>query len=214
MKTVYFLRHGQTRLNRTWVHQFPDTRLSDKGRAQAAEVAEHFKNKKIDVIITSNLTRAEETAATIAQKNGAPFETSDLFVELRRPRSLWGISWAHPRSLWIMGCLYLNAAKEKWHHSDEENLEEFRARARRALELLADRPEQNILVVTHRGFIATLRERMMRDGLGTVGQYRRALWKNLEIGNCCYLTTSWIETGESDTSLDGTWTVDPKITCP
>jgi broad specificity phosphatase PhoE len=141
-------------------------------------------------------------------------ETNPLFAELRRPRVLWGKHWFSLRSLWIMARLYLFAGKEHWHYSDEENLEEFHARARRALEYLTDRPEKRILVITHRGFMAALAERIRRDGMDTTEQYRRALWKTLAIGNCCYLTAQWTSEGKNGDTLDGTWTLTDRPTCP
>lgn len=213
-KVVYFVRHGQTELNRAFVHQYPDTLLSKKGKEQAFVVAQHFRDIDVDVILASPLERAQQTAQTIAEVKGMQVETCALFAELRRPRVLWGTSWMSLRSLWVMARLYLFAGKEDWHYTDEENLEEFHARARRALEYLADRPEERILVVTHRGFMAALAERIKLDGRDTVEQYRRALWKTLAIGNCCYLTATWESQGENGDTLDGTWTLKGRPTCP
>jgi len=214
MKTVYFLRHGQTALNKKGVHQYPETQLSVRGRRQAEAAAVYFTHIPLDVIIASPLDRTKETASIIAAAKGMPVEYSDLFVELRRPRSLWGVSWLAPRSLWTMGLLYLHASRTNWHYSDEENIEEFHARARRALELLVQRPEEHILVVTHRGFMVGLEERMMHDGMDNVTQYRHALWKNFKIGNGCFLTAHWSEEGANGETLTGTWTVEKGTHCP
>ena len=213
-KKIYFLRHGQTALNKTWVHQYPETLLSEKGQEQAKSIAEQLKNTQIDIIICSPFMRTKQTADAVALITGAPVEQSALFVELRRSRELWGKSWLSIKSIWIMGLSYLFAGRVNWHYSDEENLEEFRTRTRRALEFIADRPEENILVVTHRGFMAGLVERLKRDGMETVRQYRRALWKNLSIGNCCYYTAEWTQKGENGKTLDGTWTIEKGTTCP
>ncbi len=214
MKTIYFLRHGETTGNRGLKHQFPETPLSEQGRMQAGAAAEHFKDLGIEAIIASPYLRASETAETVSQRIGVPVEYSELFTELRRPRALWGMSWAHPRSLHTMARIYLHAKDTEWRDSDEENLEEFHARARRSLEYLADRAEERMLVVTHRGFMAALQERMKRDGLDTVAQYRRALWKNLMIPNCSYLTATWEPGGPSDETLDGMWSVKGGATLP
>ena len=215
MKTVYFLRHGETEGNRSWVHQYPETMLSECGKTQAAAAAEHLNATPLDLIVASPFTRAVQTAEAVrAHKPHAPVEYSDLFAELRRPHEIWGKSWFAPHSLSVMLQLYRNASRENWHYSDEENLEEFHARARRALEYLAHRPEERVLVVTHRGFMATLAERMKRDGMDSVAQYRRALWKNLTIGNCCYLTATWTPEGKNGETLDGTWSLQNGTTCP
>jgi len=214
MKTIYFLRHGETRESRAWIHQGEEVMLSARGRAQAEQAAHTFSALSLDLIITSPFERTKETAAIVSTVCSAAVEESALFVELRHPRELTDKRWLSPHSLFIMSQLYFFAGRTEWHYSDEENLEEFHARARRALEYLADRKEERILVVTHRGFMANLMERMKEDGMDTITQYRRTLWKNLLIGNCCYITTHWSSEGENGATLDGTWTLEKNITCP
>ena len=214
MKTVYFLRHGQTKLNKKNVHQFPETPLSEYGREQAHRIAEKLKEVPIDVIIASSHKRTSQTATIVNELHGVPLEHSDLFTELRRPSELHGVSWFSPKSLWIMGQLYFRVYNTEWHYSDEENLSEFQQRAFDALQSIANRPEKNILVVTHRGLMANMMSCTKDDGLGSVGRYRKALWRNLEIGNCCYFKTTWTADGEYGESLDGTWDVENGYICP
>lgn len=214
MKTIYFLRHGQTAGNRAWRHQHDDMPLSAGGEQQASWAARSLEGRGIECIVTSPLARTRQTAATVAATVGAPVEESDLLVELRRPSELIGTSWFSIKSFYAMGMLYLRAGTPHWHYSDEENLSEFRDRTFAALEMLAGRPEKTILVVTHRGLMSALEERMKRDGKGSIGQYRRALWKNLRINNCCFLTAHWSPEGENAETLTGTWSVEPSITCP
>ena len=214
MKTIYFLRHGQTDLNKKSVHQSPSTPLSERGREQAHAIAEKIKELPIDVIVTSPYERTYETAEIVNKMNAVPLQTYERFTELRKPSELEGTSWFSPKSLWVMGQLYFRVYNKKWHYSDEENLSEFQQRAFNALQCLANRPEQNILVVTHRGLMANLQSCMKNDGLTSVGRYRRALWKNMEIGNCCLFKTSWSADGEYGDTLDGTWDVETGYTCP
>lgn len=214
-KIVYFLRHGETAGNKSWRHQHNEMVLSATGRSQATEIADALSGKGIEHIITSPLARTRETATIVSALLGVgSIEESALFEELRRPSELINTSWFSLTSLYAMGMLYFKAGTPLWHYSDEENLSEFRDRTFAALEMLAARPEQTILVVTHRGLMSALEERMKRDGKGTVGQYRRALWKNLRINNCCFLTAHWSPEGENGETLTGTWTVEPSITCP
>ncbi len=214
MKTVYFLRHGITELNKSWHHQFLGTPLSVKGKKQAKAIAKRLSDTPIDVIIASPLARAKEAARIVSETIGVRVEENELFVELRRPRDLWGTHWLSPKSLYIMGVLYFRARTPNYHYSDEENLQEFHTRAREALQYLANRPEKNILVVTHRGFMANLFERIKRDGLDTIAQYKKALWKNLAIGNCCFFEAHWTPKGEYGETLDGTWSLDTQPNCP
>ena len=213
MKNIYFLRHGQTELNRKGVHQFPDTPLSDKGRRQAGAIARKLEDVPIDIIISSPLERAKETADIVAGVLDKKVETNANLVELRRPRELWGTSWFSPKSLWIMGLLYWRIGDD-WHYGDEENLIDFYHRGKKALESISNMKEENILVVTHRGLMANMISRIKGDGLDTIKQNRIGLWKNLEIKNCCYLKTTWTEEGEWGETLNGTWTLEKGSFCP
>lgn len=214
MKTVYFLRHGQTKLNKGLIHQYPDTMLSSNGHDQALKAAQRLSDESFDVILTSPLIRARQTAQAVAEATGKPIEEVALFEELRRPRIVYGKNWLSWTSMKAMLSIYWNAGRDNWHYSDEENLEEFHARSRRALEYLAQRPEEKILVVTHRGLMAALKERIMHDGMDTKKQYRHALIKNVTIGNCCYMTAVWTPQGENGDTLTGTWALEDGIVCP
>jgi broad specificity phosphatase PhoE len=211
MKTIYFLRHGQTDMNRRAVHQHAHTELGERGCAQARAAGEHFKDIPLDLIVVSPLVRTRQTAEAVrAFKPDVPVEYHDLFAELRRPSEIHGVSWFTPSTLYVLGLLYLHAGNAGWHYSDEENLAEFHARTRAALEYLASRPEERILVVTHRGFMATAASLMRHDGLDSRAQYLTALWHTFTIKNCSYLTATWSEEGENGRTLHGTWQVERK----
>jgi probable phosphoglycerate mutase len=214
MKNVYFLRHGETELNKKMVHQFPNTPLSKKGKAQARSIAEKLKNIHIDVILVSPYERTMQTAEIINRMLGVPLETNELLIELRRPTQLHGVSWFSPKSLWIMSQQYLRASNKEWHYSDEESLSEFHSRAFSALQCISNRPEENILVVTHRGIMASMMRSIKSDGTESISQNKKGLWKNLEIGNGCFITTTWTKEGEWGETLNGTWMLKKGYTCP
>src|SRR5579863_1100077 len=68
-QTLLFIRHGQTTWNeqQKLPGQLPGIALNDKGKRQAAELAEALKEVPISTIISSPLERAHETAKYIAQ---------------------------------------------------------------------------------------------------------------------------------------------------
>ena len=70
MKTTYFVRHGSTDGNETGAYQLHTIPLSEKGLAQVVFIAERFKNIPVDVIISSDMTRAAQTADGIARAVG------------------------------------------------------------------------------------------------------------------------------------------------
>jgi len=215
MKHIYFLRHGQTLFNKKMRHQYASTPLSAEGREQARAIAEKIKELHIDYILSSPYERAKETAELVAEATGTTsIEYSDLLVELRRPKELHGVSWFNPKSVWIMGLLYLFASHKNWHYSDEENLEEFRLRSKQALDFIASVQGKNILVVTHAGLMSNFVSSITHDGLDSLREYKRALWKTLRIGNCCFVSAKWLSQGEYGETLDGTWTIKEGATCP
>jgi uncharacterized phosphatase len=66
--TILLIRHGETDWNTEGRLQGnEDIELNDKGRAQAHEIAEYLKKEQWDMIISSPLKRAYETAIIISK---------------------------------------------------------------------------------------------------------------------------------------------------
>jgi broad specificity phosphatase PhoE len=69
--SFYIVRHGRSEGNATMTFQGRlDYPLDELGRGQAAAVADWFSGMKVDVVLTSPLARASETAAIIASALG------------------------------------------------------------------------------------------------------------------------------------------------
>lgn len=76
-KKIILVRHGRTDWNSERITQgHLDTFLNKEGLDQAIAVAEKLKDEKIDVIISSDLKRAFQTALVIAQKLKKKVKTS------------------------------------------------------------------------------------------------------------------------------------------
>ncbi|MCS4490513.1 histidine phosphatase family protein [Corynebacterium sp. ES2794-CONJ1] len=70
-RRLILLRHGETSYNASGRMQgHLDTELSTRGRAQAAQVAAFLETVKISRIISSDLTRASETARAVGERLG------------------------------------------------------------------------------------------------------------------------------------------------
>uniref|UniRef100_A0A7C4CGH8 Histidine phosphatase family protein n=1 Tax=Fervidobacterium thailandense TaxID=1008305 RepID=A0A7C4CGH8_9BACT len=66
---IYLVRHASTPWNELGLWQgVVDTELSEKGIREAKSVAEFFKSKKVDLIFSSPMKRALQTAQIIAQE--------------------------------------------------------------------------------------------------------------------------------------------------
>ena len=84
-KVVYIVRHAETEENSDGDRFIGSTNtiLSERGRIQAAQVADFLSKKsKIDLIYTSPLLRCLETAQAIQQKVGAPLWKDDDLREM------------------------------------------------------------------------------------------------------------------------------------
>jgi len=160
-KTVYLVRHGQSDDNGQPVFQTYDSPLSPQGRAQAATLAERAQHLKFDALIASPQPRAQQTAAAIAAATGQQLETSELFIERRKPASIEGKSWDDPtaRRTW-----------QKWERSvitsglnveTGENFDDMVQRADAALGFLQSHDKDSLLVVSHGHFIRTLIARIL-----------------------------------------------------
>lgn len=80
---LYITRHGETMRNAEYrVLGRTDDPLSEKGRAQARELAENLKDVEIDLIFSSPLGRAKETAETVAKTKGLEVIEDERLLEI------------------------------------------------------------------------------------------------------------------------------------
>lgn len=80
---VYLVRHGESLGNVTpGLARSEDPMLTDRGRTQAALAAGALTARGIDVVLTSPLRRARETAAAIGAAAGLTVEPVDGFHEV------------------------------------------------------------------------------------------------------------------------------------
>ena len=206
---VYFVRHGETVLNRKNVHQSPSTPLSPEGREQALTVAEALRGMNPDLLLTSGYTRARETAGTIGLCTGLVSTISGLFCEIVRPSSLYGKSHFHPSTLTYVLLSILNKDNVSWRYEDAENFNDISTRAKSALAHLESLhgTHESVIVVSHTVFINIMvsylcNDRMLavRDLLPIFLHVKRM--KNTDIIHLEYApsvgsnTCSWIEKGK------------------
>ncbi len=79
--SIYLVRHGETAGNATRTLQFPETPLSERGRAQAARVAARLVSVGAAAIVASDHLRAAETAEAVAAASGLPVAWEPLLAE-------------------------------------------------------------------------------------------------------------------------------------
>jgi len=89
-KTIYLLRHGQSKDNVAPVFQSTVSPLSDIGLEQAEFIAERVSKVSFEALISSPLQRTKQTAEAISRSTGKTITFSDLFVERIKPTNLDG----------------------------------------------------------------------------------------------------------------------------
>ena len=141
MKHLYFVRHGESELNVAQVYAGQiDTPLTDHGREQAQLAGEGARNLQFDLIVSSPLSRALETAQIIAVAVGYPKDKiviNDTLME-RSYGSLAGQPWSVQPNPAVF--------------PDIESDAEMTARAQIAFEFIKDLDVDTVLVVSHGDF--------------------------------------------------------------
>lgn len=149
---VGLIRHGLTDWNAEGrIQGQSDIPLNDEGKAQAQRLAVRLKqeNYKWDFIITSGLSRAQETGEIIAKVLNIPVYEPDQRIRERSFGLAEGLTAAERESKW----------GKQWDTCDlgQESNVEMQKRALAFMQDLAQKhPDANILVVSHGAFLAQL----------------------------------------------------------
>ena len=152
---VYFVRHGQTGLNSAHRHQSPNTPLSVEGREQMISRAGILRDINPDLLVTSEYTRARESARIIGLHTGLTPVTNGLFYEIERPSTLYHKSIFSIETVWYVLLSVLRRKNTVWRYADAENMHDIIERAHNALayiESLRD-THKSVVIVSHTVFI-------------------------------------------------------------
>lgn len=184
MKTIYFVRHGETEGNTQKIYQQFTTPLSEHGLQQATQLAKRAQHLQYSVIVTSHLSRALQTANIIHNLTQQQVVISELFQERQRPSAIRGKFEDDPEAMRIAEHLkahYYSTDVSK-RHSDEEFFFEMHERAENALKYLLERPESHILVVSHREFL-TIMVLTAIFGPTLTGDIYKTFWSHVQHAN-------------------------------
>jgi len=151
----WLIRHGETRWNaERRLQGWRDIELNEVGRAQAKIVARYLASDRftarVDVILSSDLSRARDTARQTAEHFSLPVQIDKGL----RERS-FGIYEGHDwTTLLGSSSATLNLRDPRQEVEDGESLLQFQDRIISAFEDLAQRHvRKNVLVFTHGGVI-------------------------------------------------------------
>jgi len=197
---IYIVRHGETEENVLGIIQgWNDTHCNATGLAQAQIVAKRLAHTTFTKLISSDLSRCQETSATIRQLQPPtlPYYTSKGLRERNLGRRQ-GLTRARSQEL----------AKEEGvpvSALEAESLEVFKKRAwaywTTEIETLANTaaPEDNLLIVSHGGFIYALIG-MLQHHNYTMTEPGKLQYARAHVSNCS-VTVVRIEHGTKHIEL-------------
>ena len=142
---IYFVRHAEPDYS---IHDDEKRPLSNKGELDAMKVADFFKDKSIDVVLSSPYKRALDTIKPFAENSGLRIETIYEFRERKVD------------NCWIED--FIDFSKKQWENfnyslSDGESLFEVQNRNIIALkEVLKKYAGKNIIIGSHGTSLSTI----------------------------------------------------------
>ena len=142
---LYITRHGETMRNAEQrVLGRTDDPLSEKGLAQAKDLADRIKDTEFDYIFSSPLTRARQTAQAVAESKGM-----EVIIDERLIETNFGDFEGVPRH-----CAEYQAGKRE-HFKRYPGGESYFDMAYRIYDFLfmlkREYPDKRVLVVSHGG---------------------------------------------------------------
>ncbi|MHB1086576.1 MAG: histidine phosphatase family protein [Minisyncoccota bacterium] len=177
MKTIYLVRHGESEINVSDMYVNTLTSpLTELGREQARLLADRAARIQFDVLLSSPIARAKETAETIATVTRHSIEYFDVFRERALPASITGRPKSDPEAKAMADAAVHASEHGTTKVEDAETFYELKERAGRAIQLLEERPEKNILVVGHGFFTRVLIARMLFGEDLTVKEFAPFVW--------------------------------------
>jgi len=157
MTTLLFVRHGETDWNRQGRFQgSQDIPLNEDGRAQARRLAAAW-NESGDVLVSSPLSRARETAEILSAALGLPLRNTDTRLAERSYGAGEGLTMAERNERFNDGAV-----------PGIEPPEALRFRALNFLESVTlEHPGRRVVAVSHGGFINAVLSLVSEGYLGS-----------------------------------------------
>lgn len=155
MATLLLARHGETDWNaeRRW-QGHTDRPLNDRGRAQAQALAERLDSTQLTAVWSSDLARARDTAAAVAERQGVEHRTTPELREVD-VGSWAGLTKADAERRFPEAAARWKQGFEGW--TDGETYEQMGERVLAALLRIADDDlDGPVLVVSHGGCIRAI----------------------------------------------------------
>ncbi len=182
---IYIIRHGQTELNiRNALQGRSDHPLNETGIRQAEEAAERLRGISFDIVYSSPLIRAVQTAEILAPDRKPVIDERLIEMEYGPYEG---------KSLRELGPEVMTFFRDFVHNPAPEGMEPLDSVVKRGGAFMEDRCRTggNILISTHAIAMKGILEYLTPDSGGSY-------WSK-NIGNCAVYTVEYL--------TDGAWTV-------
>ena len=146
MGRIFIVRHGESIANKQGIHQgHMDSPLTELGLEQAKKLAKRLKDEKFDLVYSSDLSRAYNTAKEIMKYHDNEIIIDELLREINKGE--WTGKLKEELNLDLLKGKYF---KKKFPNG--ESIIDFWNRLRKFLDLREkDFVDKNVLIVCHGG---------------------------------------------------------------
>jgi broad specificity phosphatase PhoE len=191
---VYFVRHGETDLNKRFVHQSPSTPLNERGFDQSRSVSEELRPMNATLLVSSTYERAAQTARVIGLTIGLTPVYKEMFREVARPSTLAESSLYSPRTLWFLFLSVLFRNNSRWRYKDGENFADIYTHVQRSFHFIESQVEahNSIIIVSHSAYINLMISYMCHDRRLSLGELIRILLQINQLKNCGIMHVEYV----------------------
>lgn len=198
---VWMVRHGQTDWNaQEKIQGLTDTELNDEGIRQAEQTAKQLSAQKVDIIVSSDLKRAQKTAEIIAKATG----TKLVIDSQMRERNYGEVEGKH-RDEWFVGM----AEIEKQYEGKPEGGESFKELEERMHKAFVSHRKEyagkNIVFVSHGAALTSLIGKLKQLDFETSRQNRLGNGEVVELDHDAPCEKCKGDLYEQDPDVFDTW---------
>lgn len=176
MTKLYLIRHGQSEWNiLSKVQGQKDANLTNIGREQARKLGKRLIDENIDIIFSSDLSRALETAEIISSMINKPVVESKEIQEINF--GPWeGLTLAEIQKKYKEEYLIWMKKPDKFKLEGTETLDNLKNRVMKYVEkVLIENKDKNIAIVSHNATLKIIILNLL--GMGN------AFYKNISLNN-------------------------------
>ncbi len=155
IKTIYFVRHGESQGNIDRHCRGKNNALTENGEAQVKALAQRFDGIPINIVIETSKIRSKQTAQAINEIKHISVLENDLFLE-RKGDFEYLAEFKHLSRPELVEAMRKKLDMPEWEAGEQELFHHLQERARKAITYLEQLSHENILVVTHGAYLKFL----------------------------------------------------------